>query len=54
MVETYGLQEVWIPEAKQMKTESNENTAKCNIYMSPAFMSGNPSENQGKPALVLI
>ena len=48
MVEKCGMQEVWIPE------NNDENEATCNIFMSPEFKTAQPSDNNGKRALVLI
>ena len=47
MVDSYNLQQVWIP-------EDFESEAKNPIFMSPEFRNANQEANKGRKALVLI
>jgi len=54
MVETYHLNEVWMPENEHVE-EKYHNMPKCNIFMSPEFRRPNVEQNrQKRRALVLI
>ena len=53
MVETYMLQEVWIPEDRHLDTKFHS-LPKCNIFMSLDFKNPKPKQNKGRKALVLI
>ena len=54
MVETYNLQEIWIPENEHVDAKYHE-MPKCNIFMSREFKQPNVEENKARrKALVLI
>merc|ERR1712038_1622128 len=53
MVDTYGLEEVMIPENQHIPEELHSKP-KCNIFMSPEFRTPDVENNRGKRALVLI
>eukprot|EP00347_Sterkiella_histriomuscorum_P023677 403333772 len=50
---TYGLQEVWIPEDKDLE-EDYHHLPRSNIYMSPEFRDGSQEDSEDRKALILI
>ena len=53
MVDTYGLEEVMIPENQHIPEELHSKP-KCNIFISPEFRTPDVESNRGRRALVLI
>ena len=53
IVETYHLQEVWIPEDRFVD-QKYHSKPKCNVFMSLEFKLPKPDQNAGRRALVLI
>jgi hypothetical protein len=52
MINTYGLNEVWVPEDKDLD-EEYRHLPRCNIFMTPDFRD-DTKEPQNEKALVLI